>query len=64
MSDDKRMTIDGRRTYLRKIQKRYRKAKRAELGGLLDEMEHVTKVTLPRSGGQRQCTRYSGVQMH
>jgi len=42
MSDDERMTIDERYKYLRTMQRRYRKANRAELSGLLDEMEQVT----------------------
>jgi hypothetical protein len=42
MSDDERMTIDERYKYLRKMQKRYREAKRAERSVLLGEMEQVT----------------------
>lgn len=42
MSDTERMTIDERYKYLRGMQKRYRKARRAERSGLLDEMEQVT----------------------
>jgi len=42
MSNNERMTIDERYKYLRKMQKRYSKAKRGELSRLLDEMEQVT----------------------
>jgi len=42
MSIDDEMTIDERRKYLRKRQKRYAKADRVEKGKLLDEMEQVT----------------------
>ena len=42
MSIDDEMTIDERRKYLRKMQKRYGKASRKEKGTLLDEMEKVT----------------------
>jgi len=42
MSIDDEMTIDERRKYLRKRQKRYAKADRIEKGKLLDEMEQVT----------------------
>jgi hypothetical protein len=44
MSDDEKMTIDERRKYLRRMQKRYRKASRSEKGRLLDEMEQVTEL--------------------
>ena len=43
MSTDDKMTIDERWKYLRRMQKRYLKAKRAERGRLLDEMETVTE---------------------
>ena len=39
MSIDAEMTIDERRKYLRKVQKRYWPASRLERGRLLDEME-------------------------
>lgn len=39
MSIDDQMTVDERRKYLRKMQKRYRKASRCDRGRLLDEME-------------------------
>lgn len=42
MSIDDEMTINERRKYLRKMQKRYAKADRIEKGKLLDEMEQVT----------------------
>jgi hypothetical protein len=42
MSINDEMTIDERRKYLRKMQKRYKKAGRAEKGKLLDEMEKIT----------------------
>ncbi len=41
MSIDDQMTVDERRKYLRKMQKRYRKASRIERSRLLDEMEAV-----------------------
>jgi hypothetical protein len=41
MSIDDQMTVDERRKYLRKMQKRYQKASRRERSGLLDEMEAV-----------------------
>ncbi len=41
MSIDDQMTVDERRKYLRKMQKRYRKASRCERSRLLDEMEAV-----------------------
>ena len=44
MSTDDRMTIDERRKYLRRMQRRYRKASRAEKSKLLDEMEAVTEL--------------------
>jgi hypothetical protein len=44
MSIEDKMTIDERRKYLRKMQKRYAKANRKERGRLLDEMEQVTEL--------------------
>ncbi len=41
MNTEDKMTIDERRKYLRKMKRRYRKAKRRERGELLDEMEAV-----------------------
>ena len=42
MSNDEKMSIEERRKYLKKMQKRYRKARRGEKGKLLDEMIEVT----------------------
>jgi hypothetical protein len=44
MSTEDEMTIDERRKYLSKMQKRYRQASRKERGQLLDEMEAVTEL--------------------
>jgi hypothetical protein len=44
MSIEDEMTIDERRKYLRKMQKRYWQADRKERGRLLDEMETVTEL--------------------
>ena len=44
MSTEDKMNIDERRKYLRKMQKRYRKAGRKERGRLLDEMQAVTEL--------------------
>lgn len=44
MSIEEKMTIDERRKYLHKMQKRYKKASRKEKGQLLDEMEQVTEL--------------------
>ncbi len=45
MPPEERMTIDERRKYLHKMQKRYRQAKsRSERSQLLDEMEQVTEL--------------------
>lgn len=44
MSNEEKMTIDERRKYLKRMQKRYRQAKRQERGQLLDEMEVVTEL--------------------
>jgi hypothetical protein len=44
MSIEAKMTIDERRKYLHKMQKRYRAANRKEKGRLLDEMEQVTEL--------------------
>jgi len=41
---DDTMTIDERRKYLRRMQRRYRKATRQERSALLDEMEEVTDL--------------------
>jgi hypothetical protein len=42
MTDEEKMTIEERYRYLRKVQKRYKEAKREEKSGLLTEMEAVT----------------------
>jgi len=44
MSADDKMTIDERRKYLRKMQKRYRQAPRQERTQLLDEMQTMTEL--------------------
>lgn len=44
MSAEDQMTIDERYKYLRRMQKRYRKASRNERQALLDEMETVTEL--------------------
>jgi hypothetical protein len=44
MSIEEKMTIDERRKYLHKMQKRYKKASRKEKGQLLDEMEQITEL--------------------
>jgi len=44
MADNDRMTLQERDKYLRKLQKRYRKASRHAKGKLLDEMETVTEL--------------------
>ncbi len=42
MDAEEKMTIEERFRYLRRMQKRYRKADREERGRLLDEMEAYT----------------------
>ncbi len=44
MSSNEKMTIDERRKYLRKMQKRYQRAKRQQRSQLLDEMQEVTEL--------------------
>ena len=44
MSIEDKMTIDERRKYLRKMQKRYQQANRSERQQLLDEMVTVTEL--------------------
>jgi hypothetical protein len=44
MSNEDQMSVDERYKYLRKLQKRYQKAKRKERSKLLDEMEEVTNL--------------------
>lgn len=74
MSIDDEMTIDERRKYLRKMQKRYGKASRKEKGELLDEMGEVTglhrkyliqlmKGDLRRNPRRRQRGRTYGPQV-
>jgi len=63
MSTEEKMTVDERRKYLRRMQKRYRKASQKEKGQLLDEMEQVTElerkylIGLMKSDLQRQPRR-------
>ena len=42
MSNDEEMTIDEVYKYLRKMQKRYKKAREKERSDLLDEMQEIT----------------------
>jgi hypothetical protein len=44
MDDSDKMTLQQRGNYLRKMQKRYRKADQCTKGKLLDEMETVTDL--------------------
>ena len=44
MADSDKMTLQERNKYLRKMQKRYRKADQRTKGKLLDEMETVTEL--------------------
>ena len=44
MSNDEQMSVDERRKYLKKMQKRYRKSSRTEKSKLLDEMEKITEL--------------------
>ena len=44
MSTEEKMTIDERRKYLRRMKRRYVKAKRKERSQLLDEMMYVTNL--------------------
>ena len=44
MSTEESMSIDERRKYLKKMQKRYRKANYQEKGMLLDEMAAMTEL--------------------
>jgi len=63
MSIEDKMTINERRKYLHRIQKRYREADRKAKGRLLDEMEQVTEldrkylVTLLGSNLKRKARR-------
>jgi hypothetical protein len=44
MPNEKKRTVDERRKYLRLIRKRYLRASKHEHGGLLDQMEAVTRL--------------------
>jgi hypothetical protein len=74
MSIEEKMTIDERRKYLCKMQKRYHKADRKGKGRLLDEMEQVTELrrkylitllkgNLQRKSRQRERGRTYGVDV-
>jgi hypothetical protein len=75
MSNDEEMTIDERYKYLRKMQKRYQKAKEKERSKLLDEMQEITGYhrkyllrlihnKIARKSRQRQRGRTYGVEVH
>lgn len=75
MSNDDEMTIDERRKYLRKMQKRYREAMRKERSKLLDEMQTITKLhrksllrlingKLSRKKRTKQRSRTYGFEVH
>jgi hypothetical protein len=74
MTTEDKMTIDERRKYLRKMQKRYLQADRKEKGRLLDEMEAITELhrkslirlmngSLERKPRQRQRGRTYGPEV-
>jgi len=74
MSNDDEMTIDERYKYLRKIQKRYKKAPEKERSKLLDEMQEITGYhrkhllrlihgKIVRKPRQRQRGRTYGVEV-
>ena len=74
MSNEEEMTIDERYKYLRKMQKRYREARSAERGQLLDEMEEVVglhrkslirlmKGTLKRQERRKQRGKKYGAEV-
>ena len=74
MSIEDKMTIDERRKYLKKMQKRYLQAGRKERGQLLDEMETVTELhrkslirlmkgSLARQPRRRQRSRTYGPEV-
>jgi len=74
MSVEDKMTINERRKYLHKVQKRYREADRKAKGLLLDEMEQVTELdrkylitllgsNLERKARQRQRGRTYGPEV-
>jgi hypothetical protein len=75
MSNNDEMTIDERYKYLRKMQKRYKKARGKERSELLDEMQEVTGYhrkyllrlihgKIVRKPRQRQRGRTYGVQVY
>jgi hypothetical protein len=75
MSNDDEMTIDERRKYLSKMQKRYRKASEKERSMLLDEMQEVTGLhrkslirlingDLVRKPRSKQRGRTYGLEVH
>jgi hypothetical protein len=75
MSNDDEMTIDERRKYLRKMQKRYRKASEKERSMLLDEMQKITNLhrkslirlingDLARKQRTKQRGRTYGLEVH
>jgi hypothetical protein len=74
MSNDDEMTIDERYKYLRKMQKRYQKAREKERSKLLDEMQEITGYhrksllrlihgKISREPRQRQRGRSYGVEV-
>jgi hypothetical protein len=74
MTTEDKMTVDERRKYLRRMQKRYLQADRRERGRLLDEMEAVIELhrkslirlingNLERTPRQRQRGRIYGSEV-
>ena len=74
MSYDEEMTIDERYKYLRKMQKRYQKAREKERSELLDEMQEITgyhrkyllrliNCKIARNPRRRQRGRTYGVEI-
>jgi hypothetical protein len=75
MSNNDEMTIDERRKYLHKMQKRYRKAPEKERSMLLDEMQKITNLhrkslirlingDLARKPRNKQRGRTYGLEVH
>jgi hypothetical protein len=75
MSNEDEMTIDERRKYLRKMQKRYRRAPEKERRMLLDEMQEITRLhrkslirlingDLSRKPRTKQRGRTYGLEVH
>jgi hypothetical protein len=58
MADNDKMTLQERDKYLRKMQKRYRKADKLTKGKLLDEMQTVTEMH------RKSLTRLMGSNIH